>query len=78
MKVRQKDLRAAINSGVALPLSEARKLVEANRDKMRDFRQISYSIGVYGINGLMIEDTTTGQLYADAARTSNVFMFHRF
>ena len=75
MKTRQKDIRSLLKCGIALPLDEARKLYESGDREYGDFREVSYSVGVYGINGLCIEDTTTGQLYADAARTSNVFMF---
>lgn len=77
-QIRQKDIRALLNNGVAIPLREAEKLIENGERKYYDFENVSYSIGVYGINGLCIEDTTTGQLYADAARTSLCFYFHRF
>jgi len=77
-QVRQKDIRAELTYGTALPLDEARKLVESGQRKYHDFENVCFSLGVYGINGLMIRDTTTGQLYADAARTTNCFMFHRF
>lgn len=74
-QVRQKDIRALLNNGVALPLREAKKLIESNQRKYHDFEKVSVSFGVYGMNGLCIEDATTGQLYADAARTSLCIYF---
>ena len=77
-KVRQKDIRALLNYGVALPLREAEKLIESGERQYNDFVNVSISSGVYRMNGLCIEDTTTGQLYADAARISLCFYFHRW
>ena len=74
-KVRQKDIRAMIAHEIALPLAEAERLVKTGERNYYDFERVSYSAGVYGINGLVIEDRTTGQMYADAARTSLVFYF---
>lgn len=74
-KVRQKDIRSLLRSGSALPLSSAQQLIIEGARKYHDFRKLSYSAGTYGINGLCIEDTITGDLYADAARTSLVFYF---
>lgn len=74
-KVRQKDIRTLLNWGGALPLSEAKRLIENGERKCSDFSRVSYSIGTYGLNGLCIEDGQTGNLYADAARTSLVQYF---
>ena len=74
-QVRQKNIRALLNNGVALPLNEAKSLVESGNRNYYDFHKVSYSVGVYGINGLCIEDTKTGQLYAEACRSTLVFMF---
>lgn len=74
-KVRQKDIRSLLNHGAALPLSAAKSLIESNERKYSDFYRVSYSIGTYGLNGLCIEDGQTGNLYADAARTSLVQYF---
>ena len=74
-QVHQKDIRALISCGAAKRLDDAFALIESGDRKYGDFRKVSYSAGVYGINGLCIEDTKTGDLFADAARTSNVFRF---
>lgn len=74
-KVRQKDIRTLLNWNGALPLAEAKKLIESGERNYSDFQKVSYSVGVYGINGLCIEDRQTGQLYAEACRSTLVFMF---
>lgn len=74
-KVRQKDIRAMLRMGIASTLNEARELVESGERNYYDFQKVSYSVGVYGINGLCIEDRQTGQLYAEACRSTLVFMF---
>ena len=74
-KVRQKDIRAMLRNDIALPLHEAHKMIESSERTWADFEKVSYSAGVYGINGLCVEDRKTGQLYAEACRSTLVFMF---
>ena len=38
--------------------------------KTHNFNKIGYSSGIYGINGGLIQDTETGELYAITARNS--------
>lgn len=73
--VRQKDIRAALRNGVAQPLANAVEMIESGARVARDFERVSLSIGVYGKNGGMVEDTRTGQLYADACRSTHLFYF---
>ena len=40
---------------------------------LRRLEKVGYSSGVYGINGALVEDTETGQLYAIIGRNSNLF-----
>ena len=75
IETRQKDIRAMIRCGEALPLDDAKRLIDDGKRSYHDFEKICASYGVYGVNGLCIEDTTTGQRYADAARSTNVFYF---
>ena len=74
-KVRQKDIRALISHNIAEPLAVAADMIESGERNYYDFRKVSYSVGVYGINGLCVEDCTTGQLYAEACRSTLVFYF---
>ena len=41
---------------------------------LRRLEKVGYSTGVYGINGGLVEDTETGQLYAIIGRCSNLFV----
>lgn len=41
---------------------------------LRRLEKVGYSAGVYGINGGLVEDTETGQLYAIIGRCSNLFV----
>lgn len=41
---------------------------------LRRLEKVGYSSGVYGINGGLVEDTETGQLYAIIGRCSNLFI----
>ena len=74
-KVRQKDLRAMLAYGIARPLIEAENMVKDGVRRYGDFEKVSYSTGVYGINGVCVEDRVTGQLYATAARNTLCFTF---
>ncbi len=40
----------------------------------RRLEKVGYSTGVYGINGGLVEDTETGQLYAIIGRCANLFI----
>lgn len=35
---------------------------------------IGYSVGVYGVNGALLRNRETGELYAITARSGNLFM----
>lgn len=74
-EVRQKDIRALLRNGNALPLSEAKSLIDKGEAEYYDFENVLRSFGTYGINGLCIEHKETGQLYADASRSSLAFYF---
>ena len=41
---------------------------------LRRLEKVGYSSGVYGINGGLVEDTETGQLYAIIGRCANLFI----
>lgn len=41
---------------------------------LRRLEKVGYSAGVYGINGGLVEDTETGQLYAIIGRCSNLLI----
>ena len=41
---------------------------------LRRLEKVGYSMGVYGINGGLVQDTETGTLYAIIGRCSNLFI----
>lgn len=70
-KYTQKELRQLVRLGVT----------EDYTNKPADFmytlrrlEKVGYSAGVYGINGGLVKDTETGQLYAVIGRCSNLFI----
>lgn len=59
-----------VNTGAAVELDEP------NHEKIgRLYSKIAYSRGVYGINGALLRDDETGQLYAIIGRSSTLFYF---
>jgi len=66
-----KALRDLVRLGVAEDYTN--KPAE-NLYTLRRLEKVGYSYGVYGINGGLIEDTETGQLYAIIGRCSNLFI----
>ena len=55
-------------------LKELRELVRLGVAEDYTNKPSEYITGVYGINGGLIEDTETGQLYAIIGRCSNLFI----
>ena len=41
---------------------------------LRRLEKVGYSAGIYGINGGLVEDTETRQLYTIIGRCSNLFI----
>lgn len=66
-----KALRELVRLGVAEDYTN--KPAE-NLYTLRRLEKVGYSSGVYGINGGLVEDTETGQLYAIIGRCSNLFI----
>jgi len=73
-KYTQKALRELVRLGTA------ESITNYNFEEMRDFlhahnlEKVGYSSGVYGINGGLLQDTQTGQLYAITARNTALCM----
>lgn len=73
-KYTQKALRELVKLGTA------ENITAYGFEEMRDFLhahsldKVGYSSGVYGINGGLLQDTQTGQLYAITARNTALCM----
>lgn len=65
-KVKQSFIRSMIRDGFAQELTPDN--IPANYEK------VMYSSGMYGLNGGVIRDTNTGELYAVSKRSTTLFM----
>lgn len=70
-KFTQKQLKELVKSGAAVDVTNAgeRGAIPEN------YRQIGYSRGVYGCNGMLLQGCESGTLYAVTARTTAVYIF---
>lgn len=69
-KYTQKQLKGLVKSGVAIDITNAkdRSIIPGY------YRQIGYSSGVYGCNGMLLQDEN-GKLYAVTERTTAIYIF---
>lgn len=71
MKYTQKQLKELVKSGVAVDVTN----VDGRGAIPEDYRQIGYSSGVYGCNGMLLQGCESGALYAVTARTTAIYIF---
>ena len=69
-KMTQKELKRLVNVGAAKDITYS----SSRRDIPEDYRQVGYSSGVYGCNGMLLRGES-GQLYAVTGRTSAIYIF---
>lgn len=69
-KYTQAQLRQFVRLGVAEDYTN--KPAEY-MDTLRRLDKVGYSAGIYGINGGLLRDGETGQLYAIIGRCTNLF-----
>ena len=70
-KYTRKQLREMVKSGVAVDVTNA-----SGRGAIsEDYRQIGYSCGVYGCNGMLLQGCESGKLYAVTSRTTAIYIF---
>ena len=69
-KLTQKELKRLVRIGAAKDFTNS----SSRKDIQEDYKQIGYSCGVYGCNGMLLQGES-GQLYAVTARTSAIFIF---
>lgn len=75
-KYTQKQLRAMVTDGIAEDITKADNNVRKELEKKEGWlRQIGYSAGVYGCNGMLLQGHNSGTLYAITSRTNAVFIF---
>lgn len=67
----QKQLKELVKRGIAQDVTNATE----QSTIAEPYRQIGYSCGVYGCNGMLLQGLTTGDLYAVTARTTAIYLF---
>lgn len=70
-KYKQKDLRDLVRLGAAEDYTN--KPSECAYILYR-MEKVGYSMGIYGINGGLVQDQETGKLYAIIGRCTNLFI----
>lgn len=69
-KMTQKELKRLVKVGAAKDITNS----SSRRDIPEDYRQVGYSSGVYGCNGMLLRGKSW-QLYAVCARTTAIYIF---
>lgn len=65
----QKQLKQLVRTGAAIDVTN-----DSKRRISGYYRQVGYSCGVYGCNGMLLQDES-GQLYAVTARTTAIYLY---
>lgn len=70
-KITKRELNRLINSGVAYDITTAQpsELIRKNTER------IAVSRGKYGMNGGLLKNPNSGELYAITARNSTLFYY---
>ena len=72
----QKQLKSMVQNGIAEDVTNATNETRTAIEKVEGFyRQVGYSAGVYGCNGMLLKGEKTGKLYAVTARSQAIFIF---
>lgn len=69
-KMTQKELKRLVRVGAAKDITDS----SSRRDIPEGYRQVGYSSGIYGCNGMLFRGNS-GQLYAICARTTAIWIF---
>lgn len=69
-KMTQKELKRLVKVGAAKDITDS----SSRAAIPEDYRQVGYSSGVYGCNGMLLRGDS-GQLYAVCARTTAIYIF---
>lgn len=70
MKVTQKQIKNSYAEDITnFSFEEIKELVK----KERSLEEICYSLGVYGINGKILQGLASGKMYKICKRNTNIF-----
>lgn len=67
-KITVKELRRLVKIGAAEEITECKQITES-------VKQISYSSGVYGLNGALLRGEKSNMLYAIIGRSAALFYY---
>lgn len=70
-KYTQKELRQLVRLGVAEDYTHK---PSEYAQALNRLEKVGYSMGVYGLNGGLVQDPETGTLYAIIGRCTNLFI----
>ncbi len=75
-KYTQRQLKNLVEIGAAEDITNGNDETRQELERKEGFyEKIGYSVGLYGLNGMLLKGHTTGKLYAITARTSAIFIF---
>ncbi len=72
-KTTQKELRSFIRMGYAKDYTNATQ-AEIKELEKKCLNRLAYSAGVYGMNGILVEDYETGEKYIVIGRGINLYV----
>ena len=73
-KYTRKAIREFVTMGLATDITNYGFEEMDNFLKSHDLQKVCYSIGLYGLNGGLLKDCKTGELYAITARNTALTM----
>ena len=71
-KITQREIKNGVRAGYFTDITSAS---DKDLSNFYDVDTIAYSVGIYGINGGLLRNCQTGEIYAITCRASNLFRF---
>lgn len=68
-KYTQKEIRGYVRNGLAVDVTSW-SFEQIKELQKKPLDKVGYSSGVYGLNGCIVQDIETGEMYAVTARSS--------
>lgn len=75
VKTTQSEIRNYIKQGYARDTTTMKvETIKEIKESEKYFDEVTYSMGVYGVNGLLLKGHNTGNMYAITKRTSAIYV----
>lgn len=75
-KYTQKTIRNLVKDGAAIDITNYDSYMHEQLQAQDHPECIGYSIGAYGINGLLLRGRNSGTLYAIPSRASAIYLYY--